>query len=40
MVVFVGLWPYLLTTKLSCLAEKNFEHTNVGSARVQDLNKG
>ena len=24
---FVVLWPYLLTTKLSCLQKNNFGHT-------------
>ena len=28
MAVFVVFWPYLLTTKLSCLQKNNFEHTN------------
>ena len=27
MAVFVVLWPYLLTTKLSCLRKNNFGHT-------------
>ena len=27
MAIFVVLWPYLLTTKLSCLQKNNFEHT-------------
>ena len=27
MTVFVVLWPYLLTTKLSCLRKNNFGHT-------------
>ena len=27
MAVFVVLWPYLLTTKLSCLRKNNFVHT-------------
>jgi hypothetical protein len=27
MAVFAVLWPYLLTTKLSCLHKNNFGHT-------------
>jgi hypothetical protein len=30
MVVFVVPWPYLLTTKLSCLQKYNFGHTILG----------
>ena len=30
MAVFVVLWPYLLTTKLSCLQKNNFGHTVLG----------
>ena len=31
MVIFVVLWSYLLTTKLSCLQKNNFGHTNEGA---------
>ena len=27
MIVFIVLWPYLLTTKLRCLQRKNIGHT-------------
>ena len=33
MVVFIVLWPYLLTTKLRCLQKNNIGHTNIGVRR-------
>ena len=30
MAVFIVLWPYSFTTKLSCLQKNNFGHTNPG----------
>ena len=29
MIVFIFIWPYLLTTKLRCLQKNTFGHTNV-----------
>jgi hypothetical protein len=34
MAVFVVLWPYLITTKLSCWQKNNFWHTIVGGGIV------
>ena len=34
MAIFVVLWSYLLTTKLSCLQKNNFGHTNVGTCAI------
>ena len=36
MAIFVILWSYLLTTKLSCLQKNNFGHTNQGTLEKQE----
>ena len=36
MVIFVVLWPYLLTTKLSCLQKNNFGHTKAHVCQLKN----
>ena len=33
MVVFIVLWPYLITTKLRCWQKNNIGHTTQGTAQ-------
>ena len=37
MVIFIVLWPYLLTAKLRCLQKNNIGHTIEGDSLEMDL---
>ena len=38
MAILVLLWPYLLTTKLSCLQKNNFGHNIEGECQIEEDN--